>query len=194
MAHLNHSELVAAAEGESLPDAPTVAHLGACARCRGRVEELVGSLAAARVEEPDEPSPLFWDHFAARVSEAVRDETPAPRTALLWSARPALGWVAILLIVVASATITWRATLHAPASHPGTAVRTMPAAEGTSGEEDVTWGAVRAAVDALPWDDVQAAGMVGGAGAADRAAAELTDAERAELARLLESEMTRGGA
>lgn len=199
MNHLDPAELVDAAEGSAALAAGARAHLAACVRCREDVEALQATLAEAGGEAVAEPSPLFWDHFASRVAAAVREEPPASRVALLWSGRPAAAWAALLVVVLVSATFTWRATLHAPA-HPGAAgaAPAIAAAAGAAAvadpDADHAWGAVRAAVDDLQWDDIQASGMVGTSGTADRAAAELSPEERAELARLLEAEMRRSGA
>ncbi len=198
MSHLDHAELVDAAEDRAALAAGPHAHLAACARCQADVAALQATLVEAGGEGVAEPSPLFWDHFASRVAAAVREEPPASRVALLWSGRPAAVWAALLVVVLVSATFTWRATLHAPA-HPGAAgaAPANAAAAGAAGaadpDVDHAWRAVRAAVDDLQWDDIQASGMVGTAGTADRAAAELSPEERAELARLLESEMQRSG-
>ncbi len=198
MSHLDHAELVDAADGRTALAPGARAHLAACVRCRADVEGLQATLAEAAGEVVAEPSPLFWDHFASRVAAAVRDEPPASRVALLWSGRPAAAWAALLVVVLVSATFTWRATLHAP-PHPGAAgaapaIATAAGADGAADPDlDHAWRAVRAAVDDLQWDDIQASGMVGTAGTADRAAAELSPEERAELARLLESEMRRSG-
>ena len=60
-------------------------------------------------------------------------------------------------------------------------------------EDDQAWKVVRAAADGLPWEDVQAAGIAARPGAAEGVVMELTAEERAELAKLLESEMKRSG-
>jgi hypothetical protein len=60
-------------------------------------------------------------------------------------------------------------------------------------EADGAWAVVRTAADDLAWDEVTAAGITAHPGSAERVALELTAAERAELARLLESEMKPNG-
>ena len=72
MTHLTAEELIDLAEGERAEsNAP---HLAACAECRARISELRATLRIAVDVGVPEPSPLFWDHFSARVSEAIAEE------------------------------------------------------------------------------------------------------------------------
>src|SRR5262245_49230164 len=63
------------ARGDNVP------HLASCDRCRDQLAALraARTLAAEKeVVEVPEPSPAFWDHFSARVREAVANEAPPP--------------------------------------------------------------------------------------------------------------------
>ena len=60
-------------------------------------------------------------------------------------------------------------------------------------EADDAWALVRVVADEVGWDDAQAAGLVAAAESVERLALELNDAERIELARLLEDELKRSG-
>src|SRR5882672_6327580 len=75
MNHLGPDELIDLAEGVRQEiDAP---HLASCAACQHQLTELRVALlafATAPAAEVPEPSPLFWDHFSARVREAVAAE------------------------------------------------------------------------------------------------------------------------
>ena len=82
-----------------------------------RVVMLRSALADVRTDEGHVPSPLFWDHLAARVSDAVRNEAPIATGPawIAWMRSPATAWatsasIAVLLMV----TALWRATLQAP--------------------------------------------------------------------------------
>src|SRR5262245_59269938 len=77
MKHLTPSELVDAADGALAADRGT--HLNACAACRSQVSDLTATLVATREVGASEPSPLFWEHFSARVRDAVAQESIAPR-------------------------------------------------------------------------------------------------------------------
>jgi hypothetical protein len=201
MRHLDETELVDFVERQ-LP-AIRAEHVEDCDVCRARVETIASALIDVHADEGYEPSPLFWDHFGARVSDAVRAEPPAPPPLVWqWVRNPATAWatcasIAVLLMV----TALWRATLHAPiprgTSGPMAPLSVATAVAGTSAEApeaDAAWALVSAAADDLAWEDVRAAGIIAHPGSAEGVAMELTADERAELARLLEAEMKRSGA
>jgi hypothetical protein len=203
MTHLSDAEFVDLIDGE-LP-AARAAHLQACPACGEQASAMRNALAAALDVDAQAPSPLFWDHFGQRVSDAVAQQPP-PATSPAWTAHllnPAFTWaaaasIALLLMVGA----LWRATLVAPArpATPPAAARSTPAAAGISLldhadlDQDAAWAVVRSAADAFVWEDAQAIGIAARPGSAERAVLELSSAERAELARLLEEELKRSGA
>src|SRR5262245_32722942 len=117
MSHLRDTEFVDWLEGRLA--AARARHLDGCERCSARARDLRNISELAADDATPEPSPLFWDHFAARVADAIREEPrltpPGPQwldrlrhPVSMWSGAAA---VAILMI----ATVVWRATLHAPA-------------------------------------------------------------------------------
>ncbi len=59
-------------------------------------------------------------------------------------------------------------------------------------EADEAWALVRTVADDVSWDDVTAEGLGVRPGVAERAAMELTVAERSELVRLIDAEMQKG--
>ncbi len=65
MKHLSHDELLDAAEGHG----GGREHVDACTACRAEVEALAAALREAKSVDVPEPSPLFWEHLAARVRE-----------------------------------------------------------------------------------------------------------------------------
>jgi hypothetical protein len=201
MKHLTDTELVDLIAGALESD--RAAHADGCVTCRAHAE----ALRAVMTDEVPEPSPLFWDHLAARVSDAVRDEAPDPEPGLWpgWLRSPAITWamaasLAILLMVAG----VWRTTLHAPThgvragsappAGPATAPDGASAAMIDDLEADEAWAVVRTAAEGLEWDDARAAGISPRPGSAERVALELTADERSELARLLATEMKRSGA
>ncbi|MCU0255408.1 MAG: hypothetical protein MUF60_01575 [Vicinamibacterales bacterium] len=197
-AHLTPDEVMALAEGGAAsPGAGR--HLAACAACRREVEDLralLGELTRAAVPEP---SPLFWDHFSARVAQAVRDDPGLPVAAgadLPWWRRWAgWGWtlgtasaVAALLLVsfgpVATpvpSTPESVAATHAPAT-------TADAGIGVAESED--WSLIAEAVDELDYDDIRAIGAWV-TGPAELAVTDLDADEQRALARLLREEIAR---
>ena len=95
--HLRPDEFVDAMDG-ALSTARG-AHLEHCAECRAELDGLLSMQREARADDAPEPSPLFWDHFSARVREATAREssTPAP----WWRT----GWQPIAALTVAAAAV-----------------------------------------------------------------------------------------
>jgi len=97
MNHLSRDERLLLLDG--MLDAGRQAHVAACAACRTDVEALGRVLARVRAVDVPEPSPLFWDHLAARVGEAIARE-PAPVLDRGWWS-PRLAWVAAAVVIAA---------------------------------------------------------------------------------------------
>jgi hypothetical protein len=196
MNHLTESEIVDYVESRLASD--RVAHAERCGVCSARANALRSVLAEMLRDEMPAPSPLYWDHFAARVADAIRDETPHPPPLISasWRRAAVTRWAVVAAASVAvMTTIVWRATLHAPirraaAQAQSHAVEAAP----DDIETDQAWAVVRTAAEGLRWDDAHAAGISARPGSAEGVALELSADERAELARLIGSEMKRSGA
>ena len=196
MLHLNDTEFVDLLEGALAPS--RASHATACPECTARLDSLRATLTAVTADAPFEPSPLFWNGLSARVAAAIDDES-RPRS---WLPRPVFAAIAcaVALLIVIGAVAMW------PSSDRGaqvTSSRIVPPSVAAVDaavvaeddvEQDAAWAVVRIAADDLDYDDARAAGISADAGAAERAAMELSVAERAELVRLIESEMKRSGA
>jgi hypothetical protein len=202
MKHLSSAELVDLVEDRS-PDSGAVpervrGHIAGCEACRAKADALRRVLARTLADEGTEPSPLFWDHFAARVGDTVRNETPGAEGAAAWMPGPVATWAVVaaaaLLVMV---TVVSRETLHAPAG-AGPAVVSSSTPASTPAIDDVdadeAWAVVRTATEGLAWEDAHAVGLSAHPGSAERIALELTAEERSELGRLLAREMKRSGA
>src|SRR5215475_12379965 len=100
--HLTSEELLDLAEGtRSESSAP---HLAQCDKCRHQLNELREVMATLNVDIP-EPSPLFWDHFSARVSEAVASDAKTARSWFgigRWSWGVAAAMSAVVLAIAVS--------------------------------------------------------------------------------------------
>jgi hypothetical protein len=202
MRHLSRDELLEAAEGR----VPRPDHVARCAGCRGEVESLAAVLRGAASVDVPEPSPLFWDLFSARVSEAVRREDVAAdavprrralRAAWRWrvAAPVAAGLVVIAAVAVGLLDRPVRSTTPASprvASAAGASTSTAaPPIEEASGSDDEWWGVFTSlAAEVDPGDSGMALPAPGGA---DRALLQLSDAERGELVRLLQAELAQRG-
>jgi hypothetical protein len=202
MKHLSRDEFVDVVEFPSQLPPERLRHLEVCAECRAEAANLRAVRLMASEDQPTEPSPLFWDHFAARVAERVRAE-PIPIASARWSPPSFASWavagtVAVLLIT----TAVWRTTLHAPAPTvvvPSRAA-TVSAQAGADTEPvddldaDEAWAVVRAAAVNLSWEEAHEVGLAAHPGDVEDAALQLNAAERAELARLLNADLKRHGA
>jgi len=178
--HLRPDEFVDAMDG-ALSTARG-AHLENCADCRAELDGLWSMQREAHADDAFEPSPLFWDHFSARVREATANEkiTPEP----WWRT----GWQPIAVLTVAAAAVVLLVqTRSTPAVvAPGLAPVTLTA-EGPV-EDDGSWDIVMGLAAEIAWDDIRDA-VTPAAGAADAAIEELTSAQREALVRLLKQEI-----
>lgn len=188
MNHLDDMQFVDAAEGHAQGD--TAAHLAACASCALRVQELRAALRLAQSDTLPEPSPLFWTHFTQRVNAAI-DAEAAPRHR--WLSLPRLAFAAFAVLVIAAALLTMDRSVVVEEQEPPLADDTFVAQGADDIDADEAWAVVRSLADDLDYEEAHAAGVLPRAGAIERAAVEMNDAERAELARLIEAELKRTG-
>ncbi len=192
MSHLSPDDLVEAFDGEPSPRA--AAHLAECATCRQQADALAATRDAMRDADVPEPTPLFWSHFAARVSEAARAAAPSPRHWWLSSWHDSRwSWplaAAAVFVVAIAASLVLRTGRSAP-PEAARAVAIAPSA--TTGaaalDEEPPWALMTDVTDDMDWDTVVAAGLGPLPGTADRAVTHLSESERGELAGLLAREL-----
>ena len=202
MKHLSRDEFVDAIEPSTALPTDRQRHLENCRECRAEADALRAVRLMTIEDEGSEPSPLFWNHFAARVADEVRRE-PVPVASARWQPGSFARWtvagtVAVLLIT----TAVWRTTLHAPAPHAAPiqaasalTVQTAQDMEPVDDlETDEAWAVVREATADLSWEDADAAGITARPGEVEKVALQLNAAERVELARLLNADLKRNGA
>jgi hypothetical protein len=192
MTHLTSEQLIDIAEGARTES--SAAHLQVCEVCHRQVAELRALLAsAADAGGVPEPSPLFWDHFSARLHDAVAAE-PEPRAA--WWRPSAWPWLAMpvgagaILAVALAVVVTLRLTpMPTPAPVAGAARASLfePAAD------DASLNLVADLAGQMDFDAVTEIGVGVHAGVADEAIGDLSATERVELQRLLQ-ELGRPGA
>ena len=218
MAHLTPEQFVDIADGVLAESGSEVApHLSACAECRQQLAEMRAIMTEAAVEDVvdvPEPSPLFWDHLSARVSDAVAGE-PGPRSWREWLLRPLVlvPSVAGVLVAALFVVLLTRPALAPlpPAPPPGmvtATVRPLPVPDSTAGPsvsaieaslpplgsaDDPQLGLVADYGTTLDWDEMRdeiALGASGALGASsDALVGALTVEEQRELQRLLTDEM-----
>ena len=213
MTHLRDTEFVDFAEG-TLP-ASRAAHLDACAKCREQAEAVSAALRESASVDIPEPSPLFWEHFSARVQEQVAGETP--ERAGWWQVngvRVLMPLMAALAVVIVIVSMTLLPRLIPGLSDGAGSKATLPPAHtmasatgsgrsvgtfGTDVEAPVddqnaeVWEVLTAAASDMGIDEAHEAGMNPRPEAVDRAVQHMNQAELTELGRLLRSEIRRSG-
>jgi hypothetical protein len=183
-AHLSAQEFVDALEG-TLPDARQ-AHLTACDTCARQVAELTGvTRQAEHALDVPPPSPLFWEHFSARVRTATDAETIRRESWWERAWRPVIAAsaaAAVILIVM----LTTRTGVPAPPSDPMSASASVPAPN-EQVLDDASMDFMVQIAATVSNDDLQAArpGRAATAAAID----ELTPDQQAEFIRLIKAEI-----
>jgi|SRR5262245_30413568 len=190
--HLTPEELLDLAEGtRSTASAP---HLAKCEACRQQLDELCDVMASLEVDVP-EPSPLFWDHLSARVRDAVAADAGRVRS---WFGVGRWSWglaaVMSAVVIVVAVSLSLRTPPTGLAHHP-TAVEEPIADVGSSvPADDPSFILLGDLAGSLDWDSAAEAGITMDVGASDTVVAELTEAERTELQRLLRAAIGPTGA
>lgn len=198
MRHLSSDELIDLSEGTLART--RAGHVETCGTCRARLADLRAMRAAASDADVPEPSPLFWDHFTARVRDAVAAE-PEPAAPSWWSRwlplRPSFALGAAALLIVAAGAVWLNAPRVAETPARVASAPPGPIDPGTdvflSLEDDPAWTVVAGLTGQIDWETAQEAGIVVRPGSVEGAVWMLSDAERRELARLLKSELGAGG-
>ena len=178
--HLRPDEFVDAMDG-ALPAARDN-HLEHCAECRAELDGLLSMQREARADEAPEPSPLFWDHFSARVREAAARENHT--TAPWWRT----GWQPIAALAVAAASVVLLLQMRPAPAVVAPTVAAVASTADTGLDDDGSWDIVMGLASEIAWDDIRDA-VTPAAGAADAAIEELTSAQREALVRLLRQEI-----
>ena len=191
--HLQPDELVDLAEGTRTES--SVPHLAACEACRHQLAELKAMMSAAADVAVPEPSPLFWDHFSARVREAVAAEGVPRRSFWSWPrlAMPvaAAAMAGVILAVALYTAPETRPDL--PAAAPTPSVASIDLLSDPQSPDDTALTLVAELSSDMDLDGAREAGLAGG-GSAEHAVTHLDGGELRELRRLLQEELARSGA
>jgi hypothetical protein len=195
MKHLEEAELVDLLDGSGSPAA--AAHIEACSVCSAgliAMRSTLNALATVNSEDQPQPSPLFWEHFSRRVNERI--DSPRSHWST-WIRTPgfagALTAAALVLLVASGARTLYSPHLAPPAR---SIVIPQPPPDNSEPADDAdadpAWAVVRTAAEDFVYEDAEAAGIAPEAGAAERVVSDMSNEERAELARLLSLELKRG--
>jgi hypothetical protein len=194
MSHLSRDERLLALD-DALPEA-RAAHLAECTACRADVEALRRVVARVRASDVPEPSPLFWDYLAARVSDAIAREPVPVAAPAAWWRMPRYTWAAAALAALAVLAgylgPVRRQPEPAPVAaqvRPDTTLATGIAREPDDPDRDDVdgWGLIAAIAD-----EGGAAGFDPQVGQSELTISTLTAEERAALAGELEAAIADG--
>jgi hypothetical protein len=179
--HLSPQEFVEAIEGTLVR--ARLDHLSACGECQTDVRELGELVATIESATPvPEPSPLFWNHFSARVREAT---TAAPPAKPSWWAS---NWRPVAAVLAGAGAIALVLLLRPVPTAP---LSPEPATTQAVAEPPIDpgpWELVMGIASGLSIDDVESVATPR-AGTVDAAMNDLTPAQRAQLARMLQAEI-----
>lgn len=197
MRHLTSEQLIDLAEGGR--SASSTPHLQSCETCRNRLAELRATLSVAASVDVPEPSPLFWDHFSARVHEAVEAERAAGASVFgrwSWLRLTPVRVGALAAVVLAIVIVTSGGRPGQPASAPAgsTASAAGPLDDTLSLGDDPSLSLMADLAADLDWDAASEAGLTTHVGVDNDAVTELTDGERRALNQLLKGELAHRGA
>lgn len=194
MKHLTAEQLVDAAERrDAEPDDGVLSeHVSECARCRAAIDGLRATMSIVSEGRDDaEPSPLFWDHFSARVRDAVASPPQAgwrPRH-MAWTLGAAIAAVAILLAVwLAPQRGRLSSGVDRAAGTPATSILAEGEPLGELPSDD-SWQLIADLTPQMDWEAAGEAGIVP-PDSSDHVLLSLSDAERDELRRLLATELS----
>jgi hypothetical protein len=194
--HLRPDELIDLAEGTRAESSAT--HLAECAICRLHLAELKATISAAADVDVPEPSPLFWDHFSARVRHAVDAEGAPRRSFWSWSRVliPAVSVAAAVLAVVVALNRgeTGRGVGPLPVvPAPVAPVASLELLADPQSAGDTALTLVAELSSDMDFETARDAGLAA-RGSAEHAVTHLTGSELRELQRLLQEELARSGA
>lgn len=195
MRHLSPDQLIDLAEG-TRPES-SVAHLAECGECRRHLADLREMMAVAVSAEIPEPSPLFWDHLSARVRTAVAEDVEPRASWARWTRVLNARVVAGSLGLIGAAVVLAMAVTMRTGNVPAPTVALTPAPVAVPADvvtDDPSLSLLTDLADGMDWDAAVDDGLTVPVGASDVVLADLSDAERVELRRLLREAMSAPGA
>jgi hypothetical protein len=184
--HLSPQEFVESLDGTLATG--RLDHLPHCDRCRSEVESLralAGDVEAAA--DLRQPSPLFWDHFSARVRHAT-ESSPTPARPSWWAEawRPVAAFAGGLALVAIAVAFWPRAA--APVAPDATVASVAVTPAESALPDEAPWDLFLTIASTLPWEDVRQVAMPR-KGTADALISQLSPAEREALARLIRADI-----
>jgi len=193
MSHLSPAEFADHAEGTLAP--AREAHLHECRGCREQADAVRDAFATTRDVTDMEPSPLFWEHFSARVRERIADTPVAPPPWWRGHAAMLASAITVMLLVLVIGLDAPRPRVAGIPMSSGASISALDA------RPDAAWDMLASLAEedtsvtsGAPSDAAHALGLSVRPATVDAAVLELSAAEREELGRLLKDELKRSGA
>jgi len=192
--HLSSQECVSALD--QVLSSGRQAHLDGCVTCQTQVQELRAVLDTASEDMAvSEPSPLFWDHFPARVLAAVEAEATQPQPMSWWQSwASARTWLtasaAVLTVVLGVVLYLGRPVVPVTDDLTAETVADTDAAAGAMFDAD-EWAFVTSMMGALERDEVHEV-LAPSRDAVDTAFEGLSNDERDRFMKLLKAELAEG--
>jgi hypothetical protein len=192
MGHLTPDQFSDCAEGVETESARS--HWLSCSACRTQVEVLRATVTAARDVDVPEPSPLFWDHFSARVHEAVEAEASRSAKRTLRWVPGKFVWAGSAALILLAGWIGFRGNWsmeRTSSTRALSAERVEPSGEPSGASDDPALSFVADLASDLDWDGASEAGLTTHVDVDDDMVAQLNDGERRLLHELLKGELAR---
>lgn len=193
MSHLQPSEFIELLDGTLA--AERVAHARECQRCRREAASLTETMDQVTGTPAPEPSPLFWEHFSARVRDGIdRVEPDSREWWVRWIRGPVVATSVAAMLAVGG--LAWYVSEKQSPATVGTSDASRSDRPDTQSPpaslDDEAWTVVIEAAEDLSWEEgAMPDALAVGPGTAERAVAELNDLQREELATLLRAEIDR---
>lgn len=188
MTHLLVDERLALIEATGEPRHP---HLADCARCRAEVASARETLAESRLADVPEPSPLFWEHFSARVAESLAAAPEPSRGSWVgWRVMGplTLGVVALVMTVL----VDWGPAVRQVRQAANAVVIDNSAQALPVVEDDEQWNVLSHLAGEFDLETLSDSLGKSGTVGAESVVWQLNEQERVELARLLSAELRQG--
>ena len=202
--HLKDDEIAEIVDGSGRRDADRMSHVRSCVSCRDRVQELREVMLEVSELGVPEPSPLFWDHLAKRVSDAIRVDGSAPgrrHRAWRWSLSHVTTAIATGVVVLAVVAGWGRLDFRSDSRSAAETVIVGDVSEGSASEvardgvvleAPADWALLLAMTDSVEWAVDDADLLMVERRAISATWSELTTDERRVVVELIAAELEGG--
>jgi hypothetical protein len=136
---------------------------------------------------------LFWDHFSARVRQAIFEQPPKDARWRGWPRVTTTLVAGIVLVIALGVGVNLARLRHAPPQTPSSMTEIADTTDVWQSSEDASLQLVADLTADMDWEESVQAGLGVWPGSADHAFFHLSAEERQELGRLLKTELQQSG-